>query len=186
MKRADPDSGRVAVIFSRENVPPSLGTYARSLLLEEIAAGVVGKARKVADDGHDDVQDDAQDHHWSRFKFGTTTNAVVVAIKEYGVVLRAAEKSNEKGVKPADAGSEFRGQLMVCPREHVPEEGVEEGLSVKVSSGRVCKYSYVCLGSLSTCSAITVASWGSISARRFVTGCSCRPLRLSLSVSIQQ
>ena len=54
-------------------------------------------------------------------EFGATSTAVVVGLKEYGVVLRAVASKKEKG-----------GQLMLCPPEHAMD-GVEEGNEVKVT-----------------------------------------------------
>lgn len=112
VQRVDADTGRVVVTLDRSRVSASPAVFLRSLLSETFATSrpesAVGSAMPA----------------WGRLEFGATTNAVVVALKEYGVVLKAL--AGKKG------GEDQGGQLMVCPLEHA-QEGVEEGNEVKVS-----------------------------------------------------
>lgn len=117
------------VTLNRTTVPPSSALYLRSLLSETFASA----ASAVAASSSEKEGGGAEAQPWGRLEFGATTNAVVVAIKEYGVVLKAiAPTAKSKSKKSAaDKG----GQLMVCLLEHAME-GVEEGDEVKVSRGR--------------------------------------------------
>lgn len=111
VQRVDVDTGRVVVTLNRTTVSASPGLYLRSFLSEAFASS-------NSQEGEGDEGGDASP--WGRLEFGATYNAVVVALKEYGVVLKAAASKKEKG-----------GQLMVCSPEHAME-GVEEGNEVKV------------------------------------------------------
>ncbi|CAM9211625.1 unnamed protein product, partial [Ectocarpus sp. 12 AP-2014] len=132
VQRVDEDTGRVVVTLDRTTVPTSPALYLRSLLSETFAsaaaAGAGAGAASTAtgnasgDEGADAAAEVARP--WGRLEFGSTTNAVVVALKEYGVVLKAKASS---GKRYKDKG----GELMVCPLEH-SMDGVEEGNEVKV------------------------------------------------------
>lgn len=118
VQRVDEDTERVVVTLNRTAVPPSPALYLRSLLAETFAA----KAAATAPENPSAEAEGAQVRPWGRLEFGATTNAEVVALKEYGVVLKAvASTAKSKG-----------GQLMVCPPQHAMD-GVEEGNVVKVS-----------------------------------------------------
>lgn len=112
VQRVDADTGRVVVTLDRSRVSASPAVFLRSLLSETFATS-----------RHESAGGSAMPA-WGRLEFGATTNAVVVALKEYGVVLKAL--AGKKG------GGDEGGQLMVCPLEHA-QEGVEEGNEVKVS-----------------------------------------------------
>lgn len=129
MQRVDEDTERVVVTLNRTTVPPSSALYLRSLLSETFAANAAATSsvNKEAD------AEGVPIRPWGRLEFGTTTNAVVVALKEYGVVLKAVAPTG-KGKKDK-AGADNGGQLMVCPPEHAMD-GVEEGNEVKVSHHR--------------------------------------------------
>lgn len=122
------DTGRVVVTLSRATVPASPALHLRSLLSETFAAKAASdvKAESVAGSGGV-----ATPSLRRRLEFGATCNATVVAVKEYGVVLKASASA---GSEKKNKGGGAEGQLMVCPVEHAPE-GVEEGLEVKV--GRI-------------------------------------------------
>lgn len=110
----DVDTGRVVVTFNRNTVSASPGLYLRSFLSEAFASSNSQGSKEGEAGGEGDASP------WGRLEFGATYNAVVVALKEYGVVLKAAASKKEKG-----------GQLMVCKPEHAMD-GVEEGNEVKV------------------------------------------------------
>lgn len=111
MQRVDSETNRVVVTLNRKAVPASPGLYLRSLLWETVASA------------HPEGRGSTPPA-WGRFEFGATCNAVVVAKKEYGVVLKAAVSGKQ--------GDQLEGgQLMVCPLEHAMD-GVEEGNEVKV------------------------------------------------------
>lgn len=116
----DEDTGRVVVTLNRTTVSASPGLYLRSFLSEAFASSHSPRSKEAGGKG------DASP--WGRLEFGATYNAVVVALKEYGVVLKAAASKKEKG-----------GQLMVCPPEHAMD-GVEEGDEVKVSEALSIRY----------------------------------------------
>ena len=114
VQRVDVDTGRVVVTLSQTTVSASPGLYLRSFLSEAFASSNSQGPRSGEGDGEGDASP------WGRLEFGATSNAVVVALKEYGLVLKAAATKKDKG-----------GQLMVCKPEHAME-GVEEGNEVKV------------------------------------------------------
>lgn len=120
VQRVDEDTGRVVVSLSRNAVPASPGLYLRSLLSETFAYTAASEASGQGD------ADAVQVRPWGNLVFGATVNGVVVALKDYGVVLKAVAVSGKKG-RSDDKG----GQLMVCPLEQAME-GVEEGNEVKV------------------------------------------------------
>lgn len=122
VQRVDEDTGRVVVTLNRTTVPPSSALYLRSLLSETFASAAAADSNSVQGDAGA-----AEARPWSSLEFGATANAVVVALKEYGVVLKAVAPTGKRG--HGDNG----GQLMVCPLEHAME-GVEEGNEVKVSN----------------------------------------------------
>lgn len=124
VQRVDEDTERVVVTLNRTMVPPSSALYLRSLLSETFAANAFAAQAGTKANA-------APVRPWGRLEFGATTNAVVVALKEYGVVLKPVA-STGKGKKGAAAGADKGGQLMVCPLEHAMD-GVEEGNEVKVS-----------------------------------------------------
>lgn len=124
MKKIDVETGRVAVTLSRASIPASPALYLRSLLSEMFAA------KAASDPGTDSAAGSAGEVTTStrrRFEFGVTCNATVVAVKEYGVVLKASPRGGSEGSKNGDG----EGQLMLCSAEYAPE-GVKEGLEVKV------------------------------------------------------
>lgn len=125
--RVDEETGRVVVSLNRSIVPPSPALYLRSLLSETFASAAASTA-KASDqrNGDADAAADAEVRPWGSLEFGGTVNGVVVALKEYGVVLKAVPVTGKKG-RRGDKG----GQLMVCPLEHAME-GLEEGNEVKV------------------------------------------------------
>lgn len=116
------------VTLSRTTVPTSPALYLRSLLSETFAsaAAAAGAATATGNPSGDEVAEASAQaaRPWGRLEFGSTTNAVVVALKEYGVVLKAKMSI---GKRDKDKG----GQLMVCPLEQAMD-GVEEGNEVKV------------------------------------------------------
>ncbi|CAN0287276.1 unnamed protein product, partial [Ectocarpus sp. 8 AP-2014] len=126
VQRVDEDKGRVVVTLSRTTVPTSPALYLRSLLSETFASAAgaadAPSGNPTGNEGAEACAEVARP--WGRLEFGSTTNAVVVALKEYGVVLKAKASS---GKRDKDKG----GQLMVCPLEH-SMHGVEEGNEVKV------------------------------------------------------
>lgn len=125
VQRVDEDTGRVVVTLNRTTVPPSPALYLRSLLSETFAAKAAATLAETSSPSGEAVR------AWGRLEFGATTNAVVVALKEYGVVLKAVAST----AKSKKAGADKGGQLMVCPLEHAMD-GVEEGNEVKVSHPR--------------------------------------------------
>lgn len=128
MQRVDEDTERVVVTLNRTTVPPSSALYLRSLLSETFADNAAATSPGSSSPAEQAVP--VGPRPWGRLEFGATTNAVVVALKEYGVVLKAVA-STGKGKKQT-AGADEGGQLMVCPLEHAMD-GVEEGDEVKVS-----------------------------------------------------
>ncbi|CAM9504306.1 unnamed protein product, partial [Ectocarpus fasciculatus] len=128
VQRVDEDTGRVVATLSRTTVPASPALYLRSLLSETFASAAAAAATTSGNpSGNEGAEAAARAARpWGRLEFGSTTNAVVVALKEYGVVLKA-KPSTGKRKKDNDEG----GQLMVCPLEH-SMDGVEEGNEVKV------------------------------------------------------
>lgn len=130
MRRIDEDTGRVVVTLSRAAVPPTRGNYLRSLLSETFAAATINTTPPAESDGGDDSA--VTEPPWGRVEFGATVNAVVVAVKEYGVVLKAVASRGGGGKE---------GQLMVCALEHAMD-GVQEGNEVKV--GRVVGWGGIC------------------------------------------
>lgn len=133
VQRVDEDTDRVVVTLNRTTVPPSSALYLRSLLSETFAANANANAASTSSSPSTKADSDAVPvRPWGRLEFGATTNAVVVALKEYGVVLKAVASAG-KGKKVKDkTGGDKGGQLMVCPLEHAMD-GVEEGNEVKVS-----------------------------------------------------
>ncbi|CAM9452483.1 unnamed protein product, partial [Hapterophycus canaliculatus] len=83
VQRVDEETERVVVTLSRATVPPSSALYLRSLLSETFAsAATTGGSSSPKKEG-----EGADARVWGRLEFGSTTNAVVIALKEYGVVL---------------------------------------------------------------------------------------------------
>lgn len=130
VQRVDEDTERVVVTLNRTTVPPSPALYLRSLLSETFAA----TAAATLAEGSSPDEGAVPVRPWGRLEFGGTTNAVVVALKEYGVVLKAVASAAKS--KKDKAGADKGGQLMVCPLEHAMD-GVEEGNEVKVSHRRI-------------------------------------------------
>lgn len=127
VQRVDEDTGRVVVTLNRNAVPSSPALYLRSLLSETFAAAAAAATPSPSPSASPaDVE--APVRPWGHLEFGATTNAVVVALKEYGVVLKAAAPTG-KAKRAAGVGD--GGQLMVCPLQHAMD-GVEEGNEVKV------------------------------------------------------
>lgn len=126
----DTETGRVAVTLSRATVPASPALYLRSLLSETFAVKGTARSPYNPEEAGDGEREEAAVPSWSRLEFGTTTNATVVAVKEYGIVLKASAGGLGKKARSAQGA----GQLMVCPLEHAPD-GVKEGLEVKVRAG---------------------------------------------------
>eukprot|EP00903_Cladosiphon_okamuranus_P010099 g9564.t2 len=129
VQRVDEDTERVVVTLNRTTVPPSSALYLRSLLSETFAANAAAAPPDTDTSNPGQGAGAVPVRPWGRLEFGATTNAVVVALKEYGVVLNAVA-STGKG-KKEKAGADTGGQLMVCPLEHAMD-GVEEGNEVKV------------------------------------------------------
>lgn len=127
MQRVEENTGKVVVTLNRATVAPSLGLYLRSLLSETFARQDQSKATTSLEAKSKD-QEVKSGPSWGRLEFGTTTNAVVVGLKEYGVVLKSVASSVKR------RGGSKGGQLMVCPLEHAME-GLEEGNEVKVRGG---------------------------------------------------
>ncbi len=125
VQRVDEDTGRVVVTLNRKAVPPSPALYLRSLLSETFAAAAAAATATASPSPAE-----APVRPWGHLEFGATTNAVVVALKEYGVVLKAAAPIG-KAKRAAGVGDGDGGQLMVCPPQHAMD-GVEEGNEVKV------------------------------------------------------
>lgn len=131
MHRVDTDTERVAVTLDRTKVPASPSLFLRSLLWEMFASTASRQEQQ-----QQQQQGLQQDKYkplpaWERVEFGATTNAMVVGLKEYGVVVKAVASSGKKG------GGCSEGQLMVCPLEQAME-GVKEGDEVKVRSFAGC------------------------------------------------
>lgn len=123
VQRVDEETQRVVVTLNRATVPPSSALYLRSLLSEIFASAAAGEQTSTSEKGGEGGAGTVL----GRLEFGATTNATVVALKEYGVVLKAIATTG----KSKKAGADKGGQLMVCPVEHAME-GVEEGNEVKV------------------------------------------------------
>lgn len=131
VQRVDEDTERVVVTLNRTTVPPSSALFLRSLLSETFAAAATPADSSSPDDeGGTAAAAVVPARPWGRLEFGATTNAVVVAMKEYGVVLKAVASTSKS--KKGKAGVDEAGQLMVCPPQHAMD-GVEEGHEVKVS-----------------------------------------------------
>lgn len=123
VKRVDMDSGRASLVLCRSNVPSSDGLYLRTLLSETFGAFM-----KDISDPEKKIPAEAGNGTplYGHVQFGNTCSATVVAVKEYGIVLKGGRASKKKR-----EGDLMYGQLMVCPLVHAPE-GLEGGLEVKV------------------------------------------------------
>lgn len=174
MQRVDEDTERVVVTLNRNTVPPSSALYLRSLLSETFAAKAAATPTDSPSPGEDTGAEAVQVRPWGRLEFGATTNAVVVALKEYGVVLKAVASTGKS--KNKKAAADKGGQLMVCPPEHAMD-GVEEGNEVKVSwatkgfavlCGVLCVQSRVQLCNFAVSSSCGVV-WGVVCSKPSVT-----------------
>ncbi|CAN0308559.1 unnamed protein product, partial [Discosporangium mesarthrocarpum] len=70
----DPGTGKVVVTLNHAHVPASPAIFLRSYLSETISNAAISGATP-------------SDTEWSHFAIGSTVNGVVVALKDYGVVL---------------------------------------------------------------------------------------------------
>ncbi|GAB5033644.1 rrp5 homolog [Nannochloropsis oceanica] len=86
LHRVDPDMGKVYVTTQRSQLPVTDTAFLETLLCESVAAAC-GNSSSRDSNGSIEATDESDTLDWRRYAVGSTVNAIVTAIKDYGVVL---------------------------------------------------------------------------------------------------
>ncbi|CAM9127824.1 unnamed protein product [Choristocarpus tenellus] len=123
VQRVDADQGRVVCTPRRSSVPQSPGLFVRSYLSEIPAEAATSSANG----------EKGKMPTWCNYVVGTTINAAVVAMKEYGVVLSSRPGNSSLGEGRGRETTDLdKGEtLMVCSLA-LAQEGIKDGDEVKV------------------------------------------------------